>query len=220
MLRKIIAGGPAHRTRLHDEEGNRLDLAGLRYLPLNLLQTGGRVIAGKRPAVPWIGYRAIKRLDALIQPNWTILEFGSGMSTTWYAERAERVVSIEHHAGWAARVRDLLAGRGTTNAEVLTRDSGTYLDIPEELLGKVDLIVNDGLRRDEVAERAPHWLKPRGYVYLDNSDGGVSQTRGDVPRAKHMLLSYAARAGSRPEQFVDLAPTYLYTTQGLLVQLP
>ena len=44
-----------------------------------------------------------------IKPEYSVLEVGSGASTTEFAERTRKVVSLEHHERWYKRVKNNLA---------------------------------------------------------------------------------------------------------------
>ncbi len=59
----IVKGTQPRRTRLHNCRGDRLDARGFVYLPHSLLTTIRLRLTGRRPALPWLGYRAIRRLD-------------------------------------------------------------------------------------------------------------------------------------------------------------
>ena len=95
-MKRFLTGDGIRRTRLHDYRGNRVDLNGMRYLAHAVFTTLVFKLTGHRPPLPWLGFRGIRRLDALIQPSWGILEFGSGTSTVWFSKRARQIVSIEH----------------------------------------------------------------------------------------------------------------------------
>jgi hypothetical protein len=99
-VKKILAGNQFTKSRLHDQKGNLIDLEGLLYLPHSLSTTILRLSVGRRPELPWLGYRAIRHLEGLLEPDWKVLEFGSGMSTLWFAKRCHTVVSIEDNEQW------------------------------------------------------------------------------------------------------------------------
>jgi putative heme iron utilization protein len=48
------------------------------------------------PNWPWLTKEAILLLERLLRPDDIGLEFGSGRSTIWFAERVEKLISIEH----------------------------------------------------------------------------------------------------------------------------
>lgn len=59
--------------------------------------------------VPWVTFAAIDYLDAFVQPDHKVFEWGSGGSTLFFAKRARHVVSIEHDEGWFEQARVALA---------------------------------------------------------------------------------------------------------------
>jgi hypothetical protein len=46
--------------------------------------------------IPWVTYSFIDFIADRIQKHHTVFEFGSGNSTFYYAQRAQKVVSVEH----------------------------------------------------------------------------------------------------------------------------
>lgn len=226
LLRKVLAGGPSHRSRLHTEKGQLIDPGGLAYLPAAAATCALRVATGYRPTVPWLGYRAIRRLRRLIRPDWAVVEFGSGMSTLWFAGRAGRVVSVEDNADWHAKVRGQIGRRGLTNVDYRHRPLADYPGVADLPDGAFDFALVDGSRRPECAAESVRLVKPGGYIYLDNSDkfaaapagAAAADPTGDVRLAESSLR--AAAAGGSVEYFVDLIPTYIVVTEGMLIRLP
>ncbi|MFO1490867.1 MAG: hypothetical protein U1F87_08170 [Kiritimatiellia bacterium] len=54
----------------------------------------------RHPEPPWLTRAANERLLALTGPRDTVLEFGAGRSTLFFARRCARVESVEHNAEW------------------------------------------------------------------------------------------------------------------------
>src|SRR5690348_4410793 len=50
--------------------------------------------------IPWITYPAIRFLAGRVEPHFRVFEFGSGLSTLWWAQRVAHVVSVEHDPAW------------------------------------------------------------------------------------------------------------------------
>ena len=113
----LFKGTPLRRSRFHNHRGERVDAKGLAYLPHSVATTTWLKLTGRRPETPWLGYRAVKRLDELIEPDWRILEFGSGMSTIWFARRCAFVLSLETDDRWFANVRAHLERAGLENVD-------------------------------------------------------------------------------------------------------
>ena len=69
------------------------------------------------PDAPWLTAEATRMLDELLQPSFVGIEWGSGRSTTWFAQRVARLVSVEHDATWHATVSERLAEQQLTNVD-------------------------------------------------------------------------------------------------------
>lgn len=70
--------------------------------------------------LPWFSYGAIDALNALVRPEWTVVEYGSGGSTLFFASKVARVITAEHDPLWAERVAEEGSRRGLSNIEVRT----------------------------------------------------------------------------------------------------
>ena len=217
IVNKVITGGKNHKSRFHDEKGNHLDLEGFIYLPHCLTSTILRVSIGYRPVLPWLGYRAIKYLEKLLQPNWNMLEWDSGMSTLWFAQRVGSLTSIEDYQPWYNKVQSSLNKVENVNYHFKAGVGYFNLDhFPDETF---DFILIDGSDRGNCAKNAIKKLKPGGYIYLDNSDKHATSEEGDTRIAEKTLLKAAQENNGEAKYFIDLIPTYLAVTQGLLVRL-
>ena len=211
MLTRLIAGDGMRKTRLHNYNGQFLDAAGFLYLPKCIFTTLLLKLAEHRPELPWLGFRAIKYLDQIIDTNWKVLEFGSGMSTIWFARRCGFLVSIETDKAWYDAVTSMLNERalqnvdyrlcGESEADVLQDYEDSYFD----------LVLVDGIRRDRAMMTAILKVKRGGYIYFDNSDVPYQEYR----TAKAMLIS-AAGGESNVKNFNDLYPMHICVNEGLL----
>jgi hypothetical protein len=217
IVRKLFTGGRLHKSRFHDEKGNLLDLEGLLYLPHCLVTTTLRLAFGYRPSVPWLGYRAIKHLDNLLQPDWKMLEWGSGMSTLWFAQRVGTLISIEDYQPWYQKVRSTLSK--VDNVDYQLKANNQYWNLDQYPDNTFDFILIDGSQRGNCAKIAITKIKRGGYIYLDNSDKHSSVEGGDTRIAENILLDASQSRQGEVKYFVDLLPTYFCVTQGMLVRL-
>ncbi len=223
MLNRLIAGDPARKTRLHDELGNLVTLPrALRNGPRALITGMARLGLNARQVRPWISYDAQDVIARHLTPRSRVLEFGSGMSTVWYAQHAGHVVSIENYRPWYDQVTKIMHARTVTNLTYrFAEDPESYSTVTEAERGDgFDLIMNDGMVRDLCAERTLDLVRPGGMIYLDNSDKGRDDFTGDVPAARRLLLEFAERRGATVRVFTDFAPTQLFVQQGLMIKLP
>jgi hypothetical protein len=69
------------------------------------------------PDAPWLTAEATSVLERWLRRDQVGIEWGSGRSTLWFAERVGRLLSVEHHPGWHETVSRQLAARGLTNVD-------------------------------------------------------------------------------------------------------
>lgn len=69
------------------------------------------------PDAPWLTAEATSVLERWLRRDHVGIEWGSGRSTLWFAERVGRLVSVEHHPGWHETVSGQLGSRGITNVD-------------------------------------------------------------------------------------------------------
>jgi protein-L-isoaspartate O-methyltransferase len=209
----LITGDGLRKSRLHTYSGERVDLAGLAYFP-RALWSRILLALGHRQRVPWLGYRAVERMGELVQPEWSVLEFGSGMSTLFFARRCRRVVSIESDPAWYRRMLEIFAELGITNVDLRLRDRAAYTSHPDLPDGSFDLVVVDGIIRDRTMPVAVRKARPGGYVFMDNSD-----VPWDEHKAARRTLLDAAVPGS-VERFNDFCPFQVIVNESMLVRVP
>lgn len=168
-------------------EGPRLKLIGfllkrlpaLRYVMLRrrFLKDSGWVASMKASLpvdaegepIAWYTYAALQFLEPRIRPDMDVFEYGAGHSTLWWAKRAGSVSAVESEQKWV----ELLLPRLPDNARVdfcpLDFD-GHYSRHAATLGVSFDIIVIDGLDRNNCAVRGLPVLKENGVIVWDNSD--------------------------------------------------
>lgn len=219
VIEWIIRGEEDKKTRFHDARGNLVDFTGLTTsMPKALIGTLLRKTVGYRPLKPWIAYRAINELENLIQPDWKILEFGSGMSTVWLAQQCEHVYSIEHNRAWYEKVCEIIKQKNVTNITYEYRERSNYTDLSALADDYFDFVLIDGLQRSDCVKSSLSKLKRPGFVYLDNCDKHFVED-GIMKPGEQLLLDIAQERKGRVKYFTDFAPCQLVTNQGLLIEL-
>jgi hypothetical protein len=207
----LAAGRHANLAQILAAGADLQSIARLAPLQINALITTGwlhSLVAGQPlnahgQAIPWFTYPAIDFLEQRIERDWTVLEWGCGNSTLWWAARARRVISIEHNADW----RQFVAALAPPNATVaLVQDRAEYVNlqtVPEaDRAGTYDVIVIDGEERNPCARQADRLAKPGGMIVFDNSDR----------LAVRDGLAFLAQRGWKRLDFFGLIPSYLYRT--------
>lgn len=126
-----------------------------------------RAVDKSGKALPWYTYPAIDFLQQKHLTDRSVLEFGAGQSTLWWAGRSKSVVSFESDRAWY----ESLLGQVPANVRLRLTDLEAS-DVRRELAGsKFDVIVVDGLDRLICAEMSIAFLNEGGAVILDNSEG-------------------------------------------------
>lgn len=116
--------------------------------------------------LPWYTYPCRAFLEGRLSASMRVFEYGSGMSSLWYAQRVAEVVSVEHDRQWGQMVRE----QAPSNCKVVLRpNDDTYLQAISEY-PPFDVVVVDGMQRPKATIAALNGLKPDGVMLWDNSE--------------------------------------------------
>lgn len=221
LIHLMVTGGEGRPTRFHDEHGNRVPLAGIGYAPHAFITTFLRVFFGYHPSIPWLSYRAQHQISHIIRPDSIVLEFGSGMSTPWLAQRCGLLYSIEHNEAWYRIVQARLSAKRMTNVHYYLRDQTSYSDLTAHPDHLFDFVLIDGIERPACVLNAVIKLKKGGWIYLDNTDRMARvKPESDFQKAERLLLDIVRRCQGTVRYYTDFVPTNFVAKQGMLVQLP
>ncbi|MEE9369170.1 MAG: hypothetical protein V3V05_09985 [Pontiella sp.] len=160
--------------------------------------------------IPWYSYPAISFLEERVQSNWHVLEYGCGNSTRWWSSRASRVDSCEHHRGWYESISNKLPA----NAECHFREDDAYISFSNEFPSKIDVLVIDGIKRVECAERCICALKEDGIIIWDDSNR--SEFKGGFEYLIEQGFKRLDFAGLGPITMVPVATAVFYRPQNCL----
>lgn len=130
------------------------------------LRAGKCVDAAGQP-IPWFTYPAIDFLSRFDFSAADILEYGAGQGSLWWAARARSVISVESNGEWLADLRPQAPSNLTLLGPLVGSD---YVQAPFKEGRLFDIIVVDGILRQECAAAAISALKSHGLIILDNSD--------------------------------------------------
>jgi SAM-dependent methyltransferase len=135
------------------------------------------------PGAPWLTSASIAILASALRHTDVGLEWGSGRSTLWFAERTRYLVSVEHSADWFARVKRELNRRRLTNVDyrlVPAREdesaggraqSCPYVSAVADLAtNSLDYVLVDGIHRGRCAHAAVDLLRSGGMLIVDNAN--------------------------------------------------
>ena len=156
-------------------------------------KSGESVDAGLKP-IPWFTYSAIEFLNERLNNNLNILEFGSGNSTLFFAERVKKVISFEHSKDWHQKILKKIPA----NAELTITSSLSSKDYLKPLIEELrfDVIIVDGLFRNECITASLKHLSEFGIIILDDSE------RDEYNEG----IAFLIQSGFRQLKFSGIAP--------------
>lgn len=118
--------------------------------------------------IPWCTYSFIRFIEERLTTNLTVFEYGSGGSTLWYAKRVKSVVAVEHNQEWVAfQLKNL-----PTNVAVIYKNQEQENDYENEISKHAtlfDIVVVDGVKRNECVFTSINYLSTIGVIVYDNS---------------------------------------------------
>jgi len=116
--------------------------------------------------IPWFTYPSIEYLSQLDLSAKSILEWGIGNSTLFFAKRCKKITSIEHNSEWYNLVTQQLPD----NSRAYLIAEAEYSNHPKQLNENFDIIIVDGIKRLECLQTALTLINPGGMIIFDNSD--------------------------------------------------
>lgn len=174
VARALRAGATALLTPVHFSQHTGHWLSSLK----------SKALSPKGAPLPWYTYPCIDFLAARRDRVRSVLEFGAGQSTLWWAERGARVVAFEADRGWYEHLKTRIPANvdlrftTTESAESCLRDVRAQLDRVAQR--EFDVVVVDGLYRAELTEVARSMRDPRGLIICDDSEGyGIGESLSD-----------------------------------------
>jgi len=149
--------------------------------------------------IPWFTYPFIDFLSPRLNKNLILFEFGSGNSTLFFSDKVRKVISIEHNKEWYQIVN---ISKPSNVELILTKSEkvNDYQNYFSVLNNKVDIIIVDGLHRNECLIKACEKLSERGVIILDDSER-VEYSRG---------MNFLFQKGFKRLDFFGISPGYLY----------
>lgn len=124
-----------------------------------------RSIDGQGNPIPWFTYPAIDYLRQLDLSNKIMLEWGAGSSSLFFAKRVKTLYSIEHNHDWYEQIKI-----NKKDNQVLILEELKYAEKAKELSIDFDIILIDGIQRNECSAISLNIINKKGIIILDNSD--------------------------------------------------
>ncbi len=127
------------------------------------------------PGYPWLTAESIKLIEAFLNKNKTGLEWGSGKSTLWFAQRLEKLISVEHNKKWYNRMSTEIDDHHVKNIDYrYACINNGCLEYSQQIentdIEYFDFVLVDGECRSQCLAIASKKMKLGGYLVLDNAD--------------------------------------------------
>ena len=129
---------------------------------------------------PWLTQKANLILSSCIHESDVGLEFGSGMSTLWFARRVSHLTSVEHDRRWYQKIKNIIDERKITNVRYLfckkdqleeRENEAKYLKVIRDFQqNSLDFSLVDGVYRDSCANAVIDKLRHGGILIIDNAN--------------------------------------------------
>ncbi|PYF77166.1 O-methyltransferase [Pedobacter nutrimenti] len=116
--------------------------------------------------LPWFTYPAIEYLSQLDFSDKTFFEWGSGNSSVFFSKRVKSITSIEANEEWYS----IGLTRLSSNQNLILAAKDEYANRIKVSDKKYDVIIIDGIVREECAAFAPAYLNEGGMIIYDNSE--------------------------------------------------
>jgi len=120
-------------------------------------------------SLPWLTYSFIDFITERLRNEFNVFEFGSGNSTLFFARKVKDVTSVEHDSKWYNKLKNKIPG----NSNLLLSKSNSsedYISGLKQANKKFDLIIIDGIHRNECCYEAVNGLTEKGVIILDDSE--------------------------------------------------
>ncbi len=114
---------------------------------LPLFDFSGNTIEVKGLTRPWFNYPAIEFLDTIDFNGLNVFEYGCGNSTKYFSQSGASVYGVENDLKWA----QMVAAKTGSNI-LVSNEKKEYINSVETFEMKFDVVVIDGLFRDECCE--------------------------------------------------------------------
>ena len=126
----------------------------------------------KNPLNPWLTPKSIEILDSLLEKNDIGLEFGSGRSTLWIANKVKYIHSVEYKKEWydiiSTQIKNKKILRNKINIKLL-KEKNDYIKLIKSFKDEsLDFCLVDSIWRDYCALNVIPKIKKGGLLIVDN----------------------------------------------------
>jgi predicted O-methyltransferase YrrM len=150
------------------------------------------------PGVPWIAPAAVEFLEGYLKPSDQMLEFGSGRSTLWFAERVHHITSVEHNPDWHRQVSSKIAEKGYSNisyflhprqADAIAPGQSDYVLVSKSIPpASLNVVLVDGIYRAQCVLHSLPLIMAGGILVIDNVNRYLP-SRSIAPNSRSIEVS-------------------------------
>lgn len=147
------------------------------------------------PGVPWIAPAAVEFLDGYLKSTDQMLEFGSGRSTLWFADRVGHITSVEHNPDWHRQISTKIVEKGYSNvsyflhpkqADSVPANHSNYVLVTKSItLQSLDVVLVDGIYRAQCVLQSLSLIVDCGVLIIDNVNRYLP-SRSIAPNSRSM----------------------------------
>lgn len=147
------------------------------------------------PGVPWIAPAAVEFLAGYLKPTDQMLEFGSGRSTLWFAERVHHITAVEHNPDWYRQISMKIAEKGNSNvsyvlhpkqADSVPASQSQYVLVTQSIPpASLDVVLVDGIYRAQCVLHSLSLITDGGILVIDNVNRYLP-SRSIAPNSRSM----------------------------------
>ena len=123
----------------------------------------------KLQPIPWVTYSFISYIENRLNKSMSIFEYGSGNSTFLYAEKVNRVISVEHDKKWHEKLKENIP----ENVKLIhceLKYGGDYSKSVVSTDRKFSIIIVDGRDRVNCILNSTSSISQDGVLILDDSE--------------------------------------------------
>ncbi|MEM7003361.1 MAG: class I SAM-dependent methyltransferase [Pseudomonadota bacterium] len=192
----------------------------LLYHPRSFLRTTGQLRSFQEnqavdvdgAPLAWVNYAMLHLLNQRLNGQMRVFEYGCGASTLYFAARVGQVISVEHNAEWASAVATEFARLGNVTLTQQT-DQEQYIQHIREH-APFDVVLIDGLSREDCLPVALQCLTDKGVVLLDDSQR--PQYQAPMTHATELGFKRLDLRGPKPVSLFEAQTTLLYRAENCL----
>lgn len=119
--------------------------------------------------IPQFSYPFLEILKNKISNKMSVLEFGIGFSSIYFAKHCKSITIVEHDPTWAKKIGDLL----TNNSTILLEENlDNYLAPLKKDDSVYDIVIIDGIGylRNMCAEASLDKISDKGIIIFDDTE--------------------------------------------------